>query len=177
MRDRFQPGEGPSRGLLCDCTTSCGTDGSIFGTSPGAGGGSCNYIVEPMMVQGGSSPPPPHSSQLSGFLMILLKLSCQSTKFQQSPAAAQTIPAVVSPGIILAAALPRPRANQCYYAATPLVCGRTRSRCPAQPDPHHYHPITSISVSLYRDNVEIYLNIIVFRYPGWTHALLVFLVR
>ena len=42
-----------------------------------------------------------------------------------------------------------------------------------QPDPHHYHPITSISVSLYRDNVEIYLNIIVFRYPGWTHVLLV----
>ena len=62
------------------------------------------------MVQGGSSPPPPHSSQLSGFLMILLKLSCQSTKFQQSPAAAQTIPEVVSPGIILTAPLPPPPA-------------------------------------------------------------------
>ena len=60
------------------------------------------------MVQGGSSPPPPHSSQLSGFLMILVKLSCQSTKFQQSPAAAQTIPAVVSPGITLAAPRPPP---------------------------------------------------------------------
>ena len=30
---RFQPGEGPSRGLLRDCTTGCGTDGSICGTS------------------------------------------------------------------------------------------------------------------------------------------------
>ena len=89
---------------LC-CVWRCRVAGS---GCPGAGGGSCNYIVEPMMVQGGSSPPPPHSSQLSGFLMILLKLSCQSTKFQQSPAAAQTIPAVVRPGIILAVALPPP---------------------------------------------------------------------
>ena len=89
---------------LC-CVWRCRVAGS---GCPGAGGGSCNYIVEPMMVQGGSSPPPPHSSQLSGFLMILLKLSCQSTKFQQSPAAAQTIPAVVSPGITLAAPRPRP---------------------------------------------------------------------
>ena len=31
---RFQPGEGPSRGLLCGCTTGYGTDGSICGTSP-----------------------------------------------------------------------------------------------------------------------------------------------
>ena len=31
---RFQPGEGPSRGLLRDCTTGCGTDGSICGTNP-----------------------------------------------------------------------------------------------------------------------------------------------
>ena len=31
----FQPGEGPSRGLLRDCTTGCGTDGSICGTSAG----------------------------------------------------------------------------------------------------------------------------------------------
>ena len=30
---RFQPGEGPSRGLLRDCTTGCGTDGSICGTN------------------------------------------------------------------------------------------------------------------------------------------------
>ena len=29
---RFQPGEGPSRGLFRDCTTGCGTDGSICGT-------------------------------------------------------------------------------------------------------------------------------------------------
>ena len=89
---------------LC-CVWRCRVAGS---GCPGAGGGSCNYIVEPMMVQGGSSPPPPHTSQLSGFLMILLKLSCQSTKFQQSPAAAQTIPAVVSPGITLAAPRPPP---------------------------------------------------------------------
>ena len=34
---RFQPGEGPSRGLLRDCTTGCGTDGSICGTN-----GDCN---------------------------------------------------------------------------------------------------------------------------------------
>ena len=87
---------------LC-CVWRCRVAGS---GCPGAGGGSCNYIVEPMMVQGGSSPPPPHTSQLSGFLMILVKLSCQSTKFQQSPAAAQTIPAVVSPGITLAVAPP-----------------------------------------------------------------------
>ena len=30
---RFQPGEGPSRGLLRDCTTGCGTDRSICGTT------------------------------------------------------------------------------------------------------------------------------------------------
>ena len=30
---RFQPGEGPSRGLLRDCTSGCGTDGSICGTT------------------------------------------------------------------------------------------------------------------------------------------------
>ena len=30
---RFQPGEGPSRGLLRDCTTGCGTDGSFYSTS------------------------------------------------------------------------------------------------------------------------------------------------
>ena len=28
----FQPGEGPSRGLLRDCTTGCGTDGSFYST-------------------------------------------------------------------------------------------------------------------------------------------------
>ena len=33
---RFQPGEGPSRGLPRDCTTGCGTDGSIYSTSPDA---------------------------------------------------------------------------------------------------------------------------------------------
>ena len=34
MRDgRFQPGEGPSRGLLRDCTTGCGTDGSFYTTN------------------------------------------------------------------------------------------------------------------------------------------------
>ena len=143
---------------------------------PGAGGGSCNYIVEPMMVQGGSSPPPPHTSQLSGFLMILLKLSCQSTKFQQSPAAAQTIPAVVSPGITLAVAPPPApgQTNVIMQLHHWCVGEPDRGVQPQpQPDPHHYQPITSISVSLYRDNVEIYLNIIVFRYPGWTHALLV----
>ena len=128
---------------LC-CVWRCRVAGS---GCPGAGGGSCNYIVEPMMVQGGSSPPPPHTSQLSGFLMILLKLSCQSTKFQQSSAAAQTIQRWWGPALSWQRPAPGPRANQCYYAATPVVCGRTRSRCPAQPDPHHYHPITSISVS------------------------------
>ena len=30
----FQPGEGPSRGLLRDCTTGCGTDWSIYSTNP-----------------------------------------------------------------------------------------------------------------------------------------------
>merc|ERR1712079_495878 len=30
---RFQPGEGPSRGLLRDCTTGCGTDGSFYSTN------------------------------------------------------------------------------------------------------------------------------------------------
>ena len=30
---RFQPGEGPSRGLLRNSTTACGTDGSICGTN------------------------------------------------------------------------------------------------------------------------------------------------
>ena len=29
----FQPGEGPSRGLLRDCTTGCGTDGALHSTS------------------------------------------------------------------------------------------------------------------------------------------------
>ena len=29
----FQPGEGRSRGLLRDCTTGCGTDGSFYSTS------------------------------------------------------------------------------------------------------------------------------------------------
>ena len=29
----FQPGEGPSRGLLRDCTTGCETDGSFYSTS------------------------------------------------------------------------------------------------------------------------------------------------
>ena len=29
----FLPGEGSSRGLLCDCTTGYGTDGSICGTN------------------------------------------------------------------------------------------------------------------------------------------------
>ena len=29
---RFQPEEGPSMGFLCDCTSGCGTDGSICGT-------------------------------------------------------------------------------------------------------------------------------------------------
>ena len=29
---RFQPGEGPSRGLLRDCTTGCGTNGSFYST-------------------------------------------------------------------------------------------------------------------------------------------------
>ena len=29
----FQPGEGPSRGLLRDYTTSCGTDGALHSTS------------------------------------------------------------------------------------------------------------------------------------------------
>ena len=33
---RFQPGEGPSRGLLRDCTTGCGTDGLFYSTSLGA---------------------------------------------------------------------------------------------------------------------------------------------
>ena len=28
----FQPGEGPSRGLLRDCTAGCGTDGSFYST-------------------------------------------------------------------------------------------------------------------------------------------------
>ena len=28
----FQPGEGPSRGLLRDCTTGCGTDGALHST-------------------------------------------------------------------------------------------------------------------------------------------------
>ena len=32
--NRFQPGEGPSRGLLRDCTTGCGTDGATHSTSP-----------------------------------------------------------------------------------------------------------------------------------------------
>ena len=32
----FQPGEGPSRGLLRDCTTGCGTDGVLHSTSLGA---------------------------------------------------------------------------------------------------------------------------------------------
>ena len=36
-----QPGEGPSRGLLRDCTSGCGTDGPLHSTSeggaPGAG--------------------------------------------------------------------------------------------------------------------------------------------
>ena len=31
---RSQPGEGPSRGLLRDCTTGCGTDGALHSTSP-----------------------------------------------------------------------------------------------------------------------------------------------
>ena len=30
---RFQPGKGPSRGLLRDCTTGCGTDGSFYSTN------------------------------------------------------------------------------------------------------------------------------------------------
>ena len=30
---RFQPGEGPSRGLLRDCTTGCGTDGALHSTN------------------------------------------------------------------------------------------------------------------------------------------------
>ena len=29
---RFQPGEGPSRGLLRDCATGCGTDGALDST-------------------------------------------------------------------------------------------------------------------------------------------------
>ena len=29
----FQPGEGPSRGLLRDCTTGCGTDGLFYSIS------------------------------------------------------------------------------------------------------------------------------------------------
>ena len=29
----FQPGEGPSRGLLRACTTGCGTDGALHSTS------------------------------------------------------------------------------------------------------------------------------------------------
>ena len=157
---------------LC-CVWRCRVAGSGC-PGAGAGGGSCNYIVEPMMVQGGSSPPPPHSSQLSGFLMILLKLSCQSTKFQQSPAAAQTIPAVVSPGITLAAPRPAPGQTNVIMQLHQWCVGEPDRGVQPQPDPHHYHPITSISVSLYRDNVKIYLNIIVFRYPGWTHAPLVF---
>ena len=32
-RTQFQPGEGPSRGLLCDCTTGCGTDGALHSTN------------------------------------------------------------------------------------------------------------------------------------------------
>ena len=32
-RRRFQPGGGPSRGLLLDCTTGCGTDGSFYSTT------------------------------------------------------------------------------------------------------------------------------------------------
>ena len=34
----FQPGEGPSRGLLRDCTTGCGTDGALHSSTqdPGA---------------------------------------------------------------------------------------------------------------------------------------------
>ena len=38
----YNHGEGPSRGLLRDCTTGCGTDGSFYSTSQGAahdGGG------------------------------------------------------------------------------------------------------------------------------------------
>ena len=30
---RFQPGVGPSRGLLCDCETDCETDGSFYSTN------------------------------------------------------------------------------------------------------------------------------------------------
>ena len=30
---RFQPGEGPSRGLFRDCTTGCGTDGALHSTT------------------------------------------------------------------------------------------------------------------------------------------------
>ena len=33
---RFQPGEGPSRGLLRDCTTGCGTDGALHSTTHGS---------------------------------------------------------------------------------------------------------------------------------------------
>ena len=32
IRSRFQSGEGPSRGLLRDCTTGCGTDGPFYST-------------------------------------------------------------------------------------------------------------------------------------------------
>ena len=32
-RGRFQPGEGPGRGLLRDCTTGCGTDASFYSTN------------------------------------------------------------------------------------------------------------------------------------------------
>ena len=35
----FQSGEGPSRGLLRDCTTGCGTDGALHSTNPELGHG------------------------------------------------------------------------------------------------------------------------------------------
>ena len=49
---RFQPGEVHSRGLLRDCTTGCGTDGSICGTTSDALQ-SCEdtIIVQSVMVR------------------------------------------------------------------------------------------------------------------------------
>ena len=45
---RFQPGEGPSRGLLHDCTTGRGTDGTLHSTSGDTGEAGTPVLSAPL---------------------------------------------------------------------------------------------------------------------------------
>ena len=143
----------------------------MAGRVAGAGSGCPVLVVDPAIISlsqwwcRAGPVPTTHISQLSGFLMILLQLSCQSSsrvRLQHKQFQRWWVLALSWPG---PAPPPAPgQTNVIMQLHHWCWCvGEPDGGVQPQPDPHHYHPITSISVSLYLDNVEIHLNIIVFR--------------